>query len=77
MNMGNTFSADDRVSLGEALVGRRRELGLTQRQLEKECRIPQGKISRIERGIARATVDELGSLAAPLRLRVNITIDLD
>lgn len=69
-----TFTAADRAALGHELTLRRRELGITQRDLEVRSRIPQGRISRIERGIAHATVDELNRVVKTLEMTVRIDL---
>lgn len=68
------YSVGDRKAIGEALMRARKELGFSQRQLEQASKVPQAKISRIERGAARATVTELDELASALRLTVQVVI---
>lgn len=68
------YDAGDRVALGHAFASARKKRGISQRQLEDESKIPQGKISRIERGVTYPTIRELDSLAGALQLRVHLVI---
>lgn len=70
--MDVSIPATDRAELGVLLSARRRELGLTQRQLEAASRIPQGRISRIERGVTHTTLIEVGALAQALQLNITL-----
>lgn len=68
------YEAADRVALGQAFATARKQRGISQRQLEDLSKIPQGKISRIERGVTYATIRELDHLADALQLRVHLVI---
>lgn len=71
---------DARFTLASALIGRRKELRLTQRELAGASGIPRSEISRIERGQANPTTQTLSRLMRPLGLRmviVPITAGLD
>lgn len=52
--------------LGKRLRNRRRELGLSQRELAKRCAIPQPHISRIEQGEVDLRASTLIELARAL-----------
>jgi len=56
------------LSLG--LFAARTELNLTQQQLSKACGVPQGEISRIEKGKANPTFATICKLAAALNLEM-------
>lgn len=73
-DLDGAYAAGDRKAIGEALMRARKGRGLSQRHLERVTKVPQGKISRIERGTARATVTELDELAAALSLTVHVVI---
>lgn len=68
------FSVGDRRSLGRTIAEARRQRGVSQRQLEEASTIPQGKISRIERGVTYPTIREIDSLASALKLKVHLVV---
>lgn len=74
--MSNTSDAPavdfDRRALGAAFADARKRRGMTQRDLEKVTQIPQGKISRIERGVAQATIVELEGIVNAMKLNVKV-----
>lgn len=67
-----TLPASDRESIGAFLASARKGGRLTQRDVESASRMPQGRISRIERGAAKPGLDELVHLADVLGIDVEI-----
>ncbi|MGO1627377.1 MAG: helix-turn-helix domain-containing protein [Microbacterium sp.] len=67
------FSAGDRQGIGNVLASGRRAHRITQRQMEEISGMPQGRISRIERGAARPTLEELALLADVVGLDVSVS----
>ncbi|KKC39290.1 hypothetical protein WH87_03430 [Devosia epidermidihirudinis] len=61
----------DAPTLGERLRQRRKELGLTTRQLAKESGLTVGFISQIERDISRPSLTSLYSVARALNTSVD------
>jgi len=53
-----------------ARIGR----GLTQRDVERAARIAQGRISRIERGLAAPLLTEVAGIAEVVGIRVQLTM---
>lgn len=66
--------APDRTGLGKALAAERLAQGITQRQMEAATTIPQGRISRIERGTALAALWEIAVIGAVLGLDAEIVL---
>ncbi|MEW1960960.1 helix-turn-helix transcriptional regulator [Microbacterium sp. NPDC077644] len=66
--------ASDRTGLGKALAAERQAQGITQRQMEAATTVPQGRISRIERGTAHAALWEIAAIGAVLGLDAEIVI---
>lgn len=66
--------APDRAGLGKALAAERLAQGITQRQMEAATTVPQGRISRIERGTAHAALWEIAAIGAVLGLDAEIVI---
>lgn len=64
--------AEDRFRLASAVLLGRRRSGLTQRRLATVTRLPQGKISRIESGLANPTLATTGALARALGIALSI-----
>ena len=60
--------------IGSAFVEARKSRGLSQRELERASKVPQGKISRIERGATYPTTKELAQLANALQLRLHLVV---
>ncbi len=56
------------------LADRRRALGMTQRELEFASGVPQGKISRVERGQSYPALLTLTQIAGALGLELVLTI---
>lgn len=52
----------------------RKARGVSQRQLEDASQVPQGKISRIERGVTYPTIREIDFLATALHLKVHVVV---
>ncbi|WP_433673772.1 helix-turn-helix domain-containing protein [Microbacterium gorillae] len=69
-----TIAATDRRGLGGMLADRRRALGMTQRELEFASGVPQGKISRVERGQSYPALLTLTQIAGALGLELVLTI---
>lgn len=55
-----------RFKLAAEILGRRRELGLSQVALSERCGVPQADISRIERGQGNPTMATVDRLIAAL-----------
>lgn len=66
--------APDRTGLGKALAAERLAQGITQRQMEAATTVPQGRVSRIERGTAHAALWEIAAIGAVLGLDAEIVI---
>lgn len=69
-----SLPALDRQSLGMLLGAERRHQGMTQRELEFASGVPQGKISRIERGQSYPPLLTLTQIAGALGLELTITV---
>lgn len=67
-----TLPAGNRASIGAFLAAARKDGKLTQRDIESVSRMPQSRISRIERGAAKPGLDELVHLADVLGIDVEI-----
>lgn len=70
-----TLAASNRSALGALLSDTRRALGMTQRELEFASGVPQGKISRIERGQSYPALVTLTQMAGALGLELSLSID--
>lgn|GEM_PF-4864736 len=68
------FGVGERELIGAAFVEARKSRGLSQRELERASKVPQGKISRIERGATYPTTKELAQLANALQLRLHLVV---
>jgi transcriptional regulator with XRE-family HTH domain len=66
--------ASDRAALGMLLSEARRAAGMTQRQLELASGVPQGKISRVERGQSYPALLTLTQIASALGLELTLQI---
>ena len=51
-----------------AIIERRNELGISQRELAAKCSLPQSSIARIEACIVKPKIDTLLKIMAPLGL---------
>ena len=71
-----SIDAADRRALGDLLADARRSRGMTQRELEFASGVPQGKISRVERGQAYPALLTLTQLAGALGLDLRLSIDV-
>jgi transcriptional regulator with XRE-family HTH domain len=60
------------LALGSVLRDRRRERGLSQKQLAERTGITQPTISNVERGASRTSIDTVLRLAAKLDLELLI-----
>lgn len=63
---------DARFALAAALIARRKELHITQKQLASASGVGQSEISRIERGAINPTMQTLAKLMRPLGARLAI-----
>lgn len=64
----------DRKAIGSALMHARSERNLTQRKLAEASGVPQGEISRIERGARDVTLPWLNDIAKALGQNVSIAL---
>jgi len=56
-----------------AIIDRRNELGLSQRDLAKMCDIPQSTVARLETFTVSPTIDTLLKILTPLGLTLTVT----
>ena len=56
-----------------SLIERRNELGISQRELAKECGMPQSSLARIESMKTTPNLDTLIRIMRPLNLKISIT----
>lgn len=56
-----------------AIIKKRNELGLSQRDLAKLCKIPQSTVARIEKLTVSPTVDTLFKILSPLGLTLTVS----
>ena len=61
------------VDIIAALNNKRQELGITQRDLAKLCKIPQSSVARIESFKVSPNIDTLLKLLRPLGLTLSVT----
>ena len=61
------------VDIIAALNSKRQELGITQRDLAKLCKIPQSSVARIESFKVSPNIDTLLKLLRPLGLTLSVT----
>lgn len=61
------------VQIIAALNSKRQELGITQRDLAKLCKIPQSSVARIESFKVSPNIDTLLKLLRPLGLTLSVT----
>lgn len=62
----------ERILLGELIAQRRREAGLTQRQLAERANISQPHLARIETGRYGVTMDILTEIAEAMGCRIDL-----
>lgn len=67
------FHDDLRTEVGEKLAQRRKELGLSQKELAEKADIPQSRISLIEKGKCNVTLETLKVLFDALGYTIHIT----
>lgn len=72
--LDSSYDVSDRVGLGRVIAEARKARGVSQRELEETSTVPQGKISRIERGVTYPTIREIDHLATALKLRVHLVV---
>ena len=56
-----------------SLIERRNELGISQRELAKECGMPQSSLARIESMKTTPNLNTLIRIMRPLNLKISIT----
>lgn len=56
-----------------AIIKKRNELGLSQRDLAKICDIPQSTVARLEKLTVSPTIDTLFKILTPLGLTLTVT----
>lgn len=69
-----TLDPHDRAGMGAAIKAARIEAGLTQRDLETACGVPQGKVSRIERGQSHPPLTVLTAMCGVLGVDLVVTL---
>ena len=62
-----------KASIIAAMINRRNELGLSQRELAERCGIPQSSVARIELGQTTPKLDTLVKIFLQLGLAFNIS----
>lgn len=72
--LDSAFDVGDRAGIGRVIAAARKQRGVSQRELEETSTVPQGKISRIERGVTYPTIREIDHLATALKLRVHLVV---
>lgn len=72
--LDSAFDVGDRRGIGRVIADARKQRGVSQRELEETSSVPQGKISRIERGVTYPTIREIDHLATALKLKVHVVI---
>ncbi|MFI1376084.1 helix-turn-helix domain-containing protein [Streptomyces longwoodensis] len=70
-------SAGDAMALGQALYDRRKELGLSQKEVADRAGMTQPQISNIEQAGAEPTLPLLRRLARALEARLSIDLDTE
>lgn len=65
--------AEARASIVSAMIEKRNELGLSQRQLAKMCDMPQSSVARIESYKTSPNLDTLLKLFQNLGLNLTVT----
>ena len=65
--------AEMMAKLISSIIDRRNELGLSQRDLAKLCKIPQSTVARIEKLTVSPTVDTLFKILSPLGLTLTVS----
>ena len=63
--------------IGELIRSRRKEAGLTQKQLAARAGITQTVLSRVESGAGNPTLSLLEEIAVALNARLNVSLDVD
>ena len=77
----DTITIDDKNSLslenelGEAIMIRRKHLGMSQSDLAKASGIQQANISRIEKGHSNFTINQLKRIASALGASITIRLE--
>lgn len=69
------LDASDRIGLGNTLSSLRHARRMTQRDVEVASGVPQGKISRIERGQSYPAVVTIAQLAEALGATLSLRIE--
>ena len=65
-----------RQEIGQRVLLRRRELGLTQKELAERCGFPYQVISGLERGRQSIYAERLGVLAEALKVSADVLLGL-
>lgn len=68
------LTVDDRAQLGVLLRRKRLQVGWTQAKLADVSRVPQGKISRIERGESYPPLATISSIGEALGMKVQLNL---
>ena len=64
--------AEAKARIISAMIDRRNDLGLSQRELAERCGMPQSSVARIERGLTTPKLDTLVKIFSQLGLGFNI-----
>lgn len=65
---------EEQAAVISALICRRNELGLSQRELAELCRMPQSSVARIEANRTTPNLDTLLRLCKPLGLKISVAV---
>lgn len=65
--------AEMMAKIVSAIIDRRTDLGLSQRDLAELCKIPQSTVARIEKQTVSPTVDTLFKILTPLGLTLTVS----
>lgn len=64
---------EELASIISAIIDRRKELGISQRDLADKCGIPHSTIARIEACVVRPNVETIIKIMKPLGLTLSVT----
>lgn len=65
--------SSDRIRIGAELSARRKQLGMTQKDVADATGLDQSRIARVEHGTYSAGIDLLSRIAAALSCKITIT----
>ena len=76
LDMKNIKKCEQKTKLVHAIIDRRHELGLSQRDLAKLCHLPQSSIARLEANITSPRLDTLEKNLYPLGLTIELKVSV-